>query len=197
MAATLYGGTSAGIASLMVGIVVPMINMLSVIILEYFRGNKPDLKNILKGIVLNPIVIGGALGLLCAIVGIKLPPSLEGVIFEIADIATPLALVILGASVTFSSVKVNRKPLIIGILNRLVVVPAVGITIAILVGYRDLELILLMAMYASPAAVSSYTMAQQMDGDAELVGQIVVFTTALSLLSLFFWISLLMALGYF
>ncbi|MDX9824143.1 MAG: AEC family transporter, partial [Sphaerochaeta sp.] len=67
MAATLYGGTSAGIASLMVGIVVPMINMLSVIILEYFRGNKPDLKNILKGIVLNPIVIGGALGLLCAI----------------------------------------------------------------------------------------------------------------------------------
>jgi len=197
MAATLYGGTSAGIASLMVGIVVPMINMLSVIILEYFRGNKPDLKNILKGIVLNPIVIGGALGLLCTIVGIKLPPSLEGVIFEIADIATPLALVILGASVTFSSVKVNRKPLIIGILNRLVVVPAVGITIAILVGYRDLELILLMAMYASPAAVSSYTMAQQMDGDAELAGQIVVFTTALSLLSLFFWISLLMALGYF
>jgi predicted permease len=188
MAATLYGGTSAGIASLMVGIVVPMINMLSVIILEYFRGNKPDLKNILKGIVLNPIVIGGALGLLCAIVGIKLPPSLEGVIFEIADIATPLALVILGASVTFSSVKVNRKPLIIGILNRLVVVPAVGITIAILVGYRDLELILLMAMYA---------MAQQMDGDAEPAGQIVVFTTALSLLSLFFWISLLMALGYF
>jgi predicted permease len=188
MAATLYGGTSAGIASLMVGIGVPMINMLSVIILEYFRGNKPDLKNILKGIVLNPIVIGGALGLLCAIVGIKLPPSLEGVIFEIADIATPLALVILGASVTFSSVKVNRKPLIIGILNRLVVVPAVGITIAILVGYRDLELILLMAMYA---------MAQQMDGDAEPAGQIVVFTTALSLLSLFFWISLLMALGYF
>ncbi len=188
MAATLYGGTSAGIASLMVGIGVPMINMLSVIILEYFRGNKPDLKNILKGIVLNPIVIGGALGLLCAIVGIKLPPSLEGVVFEIADIATPLALVILGASVTFSSVKVNRKPLIIGILNRLVVVPAVGITIAILVGYRDLELILLMAMYA---------MAQQMDGDAEPAGQIVVFTTALSLLSLFFWISLLMALGYF
>jgi len=85
----------------------------------------------------------------------------------------------------------------IGVLARLVIVPAIGITIAILSGCRDLELILLMAMYASPAAVSSYTMAQQMDGDAELAGQIVVFTTALSLLSLFFWISLLMALGYF
>lgn len=197
MAATLYGGTSAGIASLMVGVVVPVINVLSVVVLEYFRGNKPDGKKILKGIVFNPIVIGGVLGLLCAIVGIRLPKGLEGVVFEIAEIATPLALVILGASVTFSSVKLNRKPLAVGVLNRLVIVPAVGITIAILFGFRGLELILLMAMYASPAAVSSYTMAQQMDGDAELAGQIVVFTTALSLLSLFLWISLLMALGFF
>lgn len=76
----------------------------------------------------------------------------------------------------------------IGVLARLVIVPAIGITIAILSGCRDLELILLMAMYA---------MAQQMDGNAEPAGQIVVFTTALSLLSLFLWISLLMALGYF
>ncbi len=76
----------------------------------------------------------------------------------------------------------------IRVLTGLVIVPAIGITIAILSGCRDLELILLMAMYA---------MAQQMDGDAELAGQIVVFTTALSLLSLFLWISLLMALGYF
>lgn len=196
MAATIYGGTSAGIASLMVGIVVPLINVLSVITLEYFRGTRPSVKKIFRGIVLNPIVIGGALGLMFTITNTRLPKSLEAFIFEIADIATPLALVILGASVTFSSVKINRKPLVIGILNRLVIVPAVGITIAIFVGFRGLELILLMAMYASPAAVSSYTMAQQMDGDAELAGQIVVFTTVLSLITLFLWISLLMAMGF-
>lgn len=196
MAATIYGGTSAGIASLMVGIVVPLINVLSVVTLEYFRGTRPSVKKILRGIVLNPIVIGGVLGLICTITNTKLPKSIEEFIFEIADIATPLALVILGASVTFSSVKVNRRPLVIGVLNRLVVVPAIGITIAILVGFRGLELILLMAMYASPAAVSSYTMAQQMDGDAELAGQIVVFTTVLSLITLFLWISLLMAMGF-
>ncbi len=197
MAAALYGGTSAGIASLMVGVVVPLINVLSVVSLEYFRGNKPDVRNILKGIVLNPIVIGGVLGLFCAISGIRIPRILESVVFEIAEIATPLALVILGASVTFTSVKVNRRPLFIGVLNRLLIVPAIGITAAVLFGFRGLELILLMAMYASPAAVSSFTMAQQMDGDAELAGQIVVFTTALSLLTLFLWISLLMALGFF
>jgi len=196
MAATLYGGASAGIASLMVGVVVPLVNITSVIALEYFRGNTPDYPKILKGIILNPIILGGILGMVFALSGTKLPKFIEGLIFEVADIATPLALIILGGSVTFTSARANVKPLVIGVLNRLVIVPAVGLAISILVGYRGLELVLLLSMFASPAAVSSYTMAQQMNGDGELAGQIVVFTTAISLITLFFWISGLMLLGF-
>lgn len=196
MAATLYGGASAGIASLMVGVVVPLVNITSVIALEYFRGNTPDYPKILKGIILNPIILGGILGMGFALSGTKLPKFIEGLIFEVADIATPLALIILGGSVTFTSARANVKPLVIGVLNRLVIVPAVGLAISILVGYRGLELVLLLSMFASPAAVSSYTMAQQMNGDGELAGQIVVFTTAISLITLFFWISGLMLLGF-
>lgn len=197
MAATLYGGASAGIASLMVGVVVPLVNMTSVIALEYFRGKRPNYPKILKGILVNPIIIGGLLGMLFAFSGLRLPRFLEQFVFEVAEIATPLALIILGGSVTFSSVRTNLKPLVLGVVNRLVVVPAIGLTVSILVGYRGLELVLLMSMFASPAAVSSYTMAQQMEGDAELAGQLVVFTTVFSLFSLFLWISGLMALGYF
>ena len=196
MAATLYGGASAGIASLMVGVVVPLVNITSVIALEYFRGNTPDYPKILKGIILNPIILGGILGMVFALSGTKLPKFIEGLIFEVADIATPLALIILGGSVTFTSARANVKPLVIGVLNRLVIVPAVGLAISILVGYRGLDLVLLLSMFASPAAVSSYTMAQQMNGDGELAGQIVVFTTAISLITLFFWISGLMLLGF-
>ena len=196
MAATLYGGASAGIASLMVGVVVPLVNITSVIALEYFRGNTPDYPKIIKGILLNPIILGGILGMVFALSGMKLPKLIEGLIFEVADIATPLALIILGGSVTFTSARANVKPLVIGVLNRLVIVPAVGLAISILVGYRGLELVLLLSMFASPAAVSSYTMAQQMNGDGELAGQIVVFTTAISLITLFFWISGLMLLGF-
>lgn len=196
MAATLYGGASAGIASLMVGVVVPLVNITSVIALEYFRGNTPDYPKIIKGILLNPIILGGILGMVFALSGMKLPKFIEGLIFEVADIATPLALIILGGSVTFTSARANVKPLVIGVLNRLVIVPAVGLAISILVGYRGLELVLLLSMFASPAAVSSYTMAQQMNGDGELAGQIVVFTTAISLITLFFWISGLMLLGF-
>ena len=197
MATTLYGGTSAGIASLMVGVVVPFVNMTSVIALEYFRGHTPNYPKILKGILLNPIIIGGFFGLVLTVFHIRLPQIMENFVFELANIATPLALIILGGSVTFSSVKSNKRPLIIGIANRLLIVPAVGLTISILLGFRGLELVLLMSMFASPAAVSSFTMAQQMDGDAELAGQLVVFTTVLSLITLFFWISAMMAFGFF
>ena len=197
MAAQLFGGTSAGIASLMVGVVVPLLNMTSVIALEFFRGNRPNYLKIISGIVKNPIIIGGALGLLFTTTGMRLPSLLADFIFEIASIATPIALIVLGGSVTFTSVRSNTRALVIGVLNRLVIVPSVGITIAILAGFHGLELVLLMSMLASPSAVSSFAMAQQMDGDADLAGQMVVFTTVFSLFTLFFWISLLMALNLF
>ncbi|MDD3928478.1 MAG: AEC family transporter [Sphaerochaeta sp.] len=197
MAVALFGGASAGLASLMVGVVVPMVNVTSVVALEYFRKKTPNVGMIIKGILLNPIVIGGLLGLAFSLASIRLPVIVERFLVEIAGIATPLALIILGSSVTFTSVKANRKSLILAVAGKLLIVPAVGVTLSILAGFRGLELILLMSMFASPAAVSSYTMAQQMDGDADLAGQIVVFTTAFSLFTLFFWITTLMALGYF
>ena len=197
LATTLYGGTSVGIASLMVGVVVPLLNMTSVVALEYFRGNRPDYGKILRGILKNPIIIGGALGLVCTITGLRLPQALENLVFEIAGISTPVALIVLGGSVTFSSVHLNRKPLIIGVINRLIILPAIGITISVLAGFRDLELMLLLSFLAAPSAVSSFAMAQQMDGDADLAGQMVVFTTVFSLITLFFWLSGFMAFTNF
>jgi predicted permease len=105
LATSLYGGTSVGIASLMVGVVVPLLNMTSVVSLEYFRGHRPDYQKILRGIITNPIIIGGALGLACTVTHIRLPEVLERLVFEIAGIATPVALIVLGGSVTFASVR--------------------------------------------------------------------------------------------
>jgi predicted permease len=58
------------------------------------------------------------------------------------------------------------------------------------------QLVLLLAMLGTPVAVSTFTMAQQLEGDADLAGQFVVVSTAVSLFTLFAWISALMALGF-
>ena len=45
-----------------------------------------------------------------------------------------------------------------------------------------------MVMAGAPAAVSSCAMAEQMGGDAELAGLIIVVTSVLSVFTIFMWI---------
>ena len=53
----------------------------------------------------------------------------------------------------------------------------------------------LLAIFAGPPAVASFTMAQQLGGDAELAGNSVVMGSAFSFVTIFIWISLFKGLG--
>ena len=74
-------------------------------------------------------------------------------------------------------------------------VPVVFLSIAIALGYRGPELGALLALYASPTAVTSFTMAEHMGGDGELAGQIVTVGSMLSLATIFAAIVILENLG--
>ncbi|HZJ88982.1 MAG TPA: AEC family transporter [Sphaerochaeta sp.] len=197
MAQSLFGGTSLGLSSILVGVLTPVLNLISILSLEYFRGGKADKKKLVKSVVGNPVLIGGMLGVLMLVFHIPLPQLIVDFLVSVGDLATPLALMLLGSSVKMTSMKKNRRALIAGTLSRLIIMPAAGIALSVALGFRGLELILLMSLFASPTSVNSYTMAQQMDGDTELAVQLVVITTVLSLFTLLGWISLLMRLGYF
>ena len=108
---------------------------------------------------------------------------------------TPIALIILGGSVTFHSINHNKIQLSVAIAGKLIIAPLIGITAAIIMGFRNESLVILMAMFSSPTAVSSYSMALSMDGDADLAGLIILFTTFLSIISLFFITFTLLAVG--
>jgi predicted permease len=196
IAVSLFGEEKAGMASILIACVVPTFNFLAVISLEMYRGSRIDVKKILKGIVTNPLIIGSAFGLLILGTGIKLPHVFEKTLGDLAKVATPLALVILGGSFNFKSVEKRMKQLIIGVVGRLIIVPAIFIPISILIGFRGLELTILLVMFSAPAAVSSFTMAQQMDADGELAGEIVVFGSAFAVFTMFLWIYIIKNLGY-
>ena len=76
-------------------------------------------------------------------------------------------------------------------------IPAVTLLPAVLLGFRGVALASLLPVFASSTAINSFTMAQQMGGDAELAGNIVVGTSALCSLTLFFWCFLFRSLGLF
>lgn len=193
----IFGSGRLGMTSMLVTVIIPMYNILAVITLEVFRGKTIKIAKILKGIATNPLIIGSLAGILAAVFGLKLPDIAESVISDMASAATPLALIVLGASFEFASIKRYKKNLIAVIFARLIIVPAISLSVAIMIGFRGIDLVSLIGIFASPCAVSSYTMARQMDSDYELSAGTVVFTTMLSCFTLFGWIYFLKELNFF
>ncbi len=184
----LFPNGDAVLASLMVAVTVPLYNIFSVIALEINRGQKAKPGKILLSVVKNPLIIGCFVGFILMITKLQLPPFLMTGMKEMGKIASPLALFLLGASFEFSRVSKNKKQLFIGVAGKLVFTPLLGVTGAILMGYRGVALATLLVAFASPTAVSSYPMAIEMGGDGELAGQQVVFSSAFSVVTMFFWI---------
>ncbi len=191
-------GSLSGKASVLIAIIVPLFNGLAVIALEMFKENKQSGMKTFLNILKNPLIIGSALGFVALFLkeaGFLLPDAVYKTVSDLSAAATPLALIALGASLDFSKIKGESKYLIWGLLGKLVLSPAVFIGAAVLLGFRDRELAIILSMFASPASVSSYTMAQQMGADDDLAAELVVIGTAVSLITVFLWVSLIASSG--
>ena len=191
VAVSLCGEDKIGITSLLMGIVIPIYNVLAVITLEAFRGGKPSGKKIVSGIVKNPLIIASVLGIGFYLLKIDLPYAVEKTVVDFGKVATPLALMALGGEFRFSKVKGDLKQLMISVAGKLILCPLFMVTAGILLGFRNEVLVPILLMSGAPTAVSSYTMAQQMGGDGELAGEVVVFTTGVSIITIFIWIFVL------
>ena len=197
VATALLGADQLGTVSILIAVIVPLFNMLAVVVLEVFRGQKPKPLHILGQIAKNPLVIGSVLGILTLVAGIRLPHILEQTIQSVSAIASPLQLFLLGAFFQFSGLKTYRRELVTVSIAKLIVLPGLFLGLGALLGFRGVAFVSLIGIFASPTAVNSFTMAQQMGGDAELAGDIVVTTSAASILTMFFWIFLFKSLGMF
>ena len=197
VATALLGADQLGTVSILIAVIVPLFNMLAVVVLEVFRGQKPKPLHILGQIAKNPLVIGSVLGILTLVAGIRLPHILEQTIQSVSAIASPLQLFLLGAFFQFSGLKTYRRELVTVSIAKLIVSPGLFLGLGALLGFRGVAFVSLIGIFASPTAVNSFTMAQQMVGDAELAGDIVVVTSAVSMLTMFLWVFLFKSLGMF
>lgn len=195
MAETLCGKENMGPTNLLIGVCVPLVNVLAVITLETFRGGKPSVRKMLLGIAKNPLIIASLLGLAFNLLNIPLYTDLRKTIINLGKVATPLSMVALGASFTFASTKVYRRQLLLGVSGKLIISPLLMVTLGALLGFRAETLVPVLIFFGAPTAVSSFPMAQQMDGDGELAASLVVFTSALSIVTIFLWVFVLKTLA--
>ena len=197
VATNIYGHGNVGVTAVLVAIIVPLFNVLAVVTLEIYRSSKVRPGKILLNIAKNPLIGGAFLGIAFSILGIRLPGIIESTVSDISACATPVALMILGSSFKFSGAAKVRRNLTIAGAAKLIAVPGLVLPAAALLGFRDIAFVSLVGIFAAPCAISSFTMAQEMDSDYELAGASVVFTTAFSCVTMFLWLYLFKSLGVF
>lgn len=194
IAGSLYGDAGLGIVSILTVVTIPTFNILAVIILEYYSGKEISRKKLIKQVSKNPLVIATVIGILFLASGIKLPKPIYKSLNDISKIATPLAFIVLGAELKFGNMLKNMKYLIFVDFLKLVVNPLISISIGKMLGFQGAEIVALLAMTACPTAVSSFTMAKEMNVDGDLAGEIVATTSLVSIATIFCWILILKSL---
>lgn len=188
-----YEDTSS--VAVLSAVIIPLYNILAVVVLSLYGGEKIRPREILLKILKNPLIIATVLGILWLRFGLRFPTFVETAITNMSAVATPMMLFLLGGFFHFDSLARYRKPIIMGTLMKLVVIPGIFLPLGYMLGFRGMEFAALLGLFASSNAVSSFTMAQQLGGDVELAGNIVVITNALCTVTLFGWSLLFKILG--
>lgn len=193
----MYGVEATAVSSVLSTILVPMYNFFAVIVLAVYGGNREkDWGKIIINIIKNPLIIASTLGIVVSLLGISLPVPVEKTLSNLAVIATPIAFLILGGDMDFSKVRGNLKTAGWVIFVKMVLIPGVMIPVLIFMGFRDAELLSGALAWLTPISVSSYVMAQQEKADSQLAGQLVVFSSAVSVVTLFLAVFALRQLGF-
>jgi len=191
-----FGTEKSSVCGMMIMIMVSLFNVSAVIVLEMFReGGKIRPKQLVLGVVKNPLLQGCVVGLLFYLLQIRLPSFIASPVSSLASMATTMALVVLGANLRFDELKKNSRTVTAVLVIRLLLLPLVMVTFAYLIGLRGVELFLILMIFGTPVATSSYPMAQNMGGDGQLAGQLVFVSTVASLATIFLFIFALSQLG--
>ena len=191
---------SAGVAPLMIIGSVPLYNVMAVLVLSLSGNGRGDhdkvaLKNALKGILTNPIILGITAGLLWSALKIPLPYIMKRTVENLSGLATPLGLIAMGASFDIKKVFAKIKPSVTAAFIKLIGFCVLFLPVAVYLGFRREELVAILVMLGSSTTVTGYVMARNMGHDGVLYSGVVMLTTLCSAFTLTGWLYVLRSLG--
>lgn len=197
----IYG--EAAMAALMIVGTVPIYNIIAVITLSLTSPDKNNSKsgkqlfvNTLKGIVTNPIILGIATGIIWSLLKIPQPVILSKSVSYLANMATPLSLIALGASFRVEDAK-GKLPVTIGIVFiKLVLFCIIFLPAAVHFGFRGEKLIAILVMLGSATTGSCFVMSRNFGHKGTITAFAVMLTTLCSAFTLTLWLFILKSLNY-
>lgn len=194
----IYG--NSGLGPLMIIASVPLYNIMAVVVLNLLGPEKKKLDRqtllrTLKEILTNPIILGIAAGLIWSVLRLPMPVILSKTVASVGGLATPLGLMVMGASFEWKKALSMKKPALICSGFKLVVFCAVFLPLAVALGFQDQALVAILVMLGSPTTVSCFIMAKNMGHEGTLTSSVIMITTLCSAFTLTFWLYLLRSMA--
>lgn len=196
----IYGTSAMG--PLMIVSAVPLYNIFSVIVLTFEGEHAAEenqtqkIKAACVNIAKNPIILAILAGLIVGLFGWDFPMVVDKTVNSVAQMATPLALITIGAGFEGRGALAKMRPTIAASFIKLVLQPLVLLPVAAQMGFTGEKMIAILIMLASPTTPSCYIMAKNMNNDGVLTASVVVMTTLMAAFTLTGWIFVLKTLGF-
>ena len=201
LAENMFGEAGGKTIAIVMPFIILMFNSYSVIILSMFSGSekhkldKKSVLGIIKNVVTNPLIIAVVLAIPFMLFDITIFTAADKTLGYLSALATPLALLSLGANFKTESLRGRVSYAALAALGKTVIVPAVAVTVAALCGLRGPALGVVLICFGSPTAVTSYIMAKKMDNDHDLAAQILLLSTLVCVVTIFAGIFILKTLA--
>ncbi|HSO10040.1 MAG TPA: AEC family transporter [Desulfoprunum sp.] len=193
-----YGGEGLATAGILLGFLVPFYNFFGILALllpHRQQGQHFGPWFWIRQIGGNPLIISSFAGILWSFLDIPLPQVIERSLDIVSGMALPLALLAIGGSFSLQRLRGDISKSLIATAVKLIWLPLLTAGILLVLGIRGRDLAIGVIFAGTPTATVAYIMAQQMRGDAELSGSIIMLSTLLSLITYTVALVLLEGLG--
>ncbi len=182
----MFGEDALARASLLLVFLLPLYNLLSVIVLTRMDESKQEniiVKTAVE-VIRNPLIIAVVISIIFSQTGLNPGKAILTGAGYISDLALPVALIGIGASMNIKNIRKASRLAFYSSLLKLVVLPCAALPAAILLGFEEEELGIIFILFACPTAIVSFIMAEAMGGNSRLAGNIVVLTTIASVITM-------------
>jgi len=188
-----FGSLALAKATVVNGFEIPVVNTIAIIGLEIFKENSSNVslkKRIIKtllNIIKNPFIISIILGIIISYNKIPILDinAIDSTLEMAGRIALPMALILIGGSITFRYLKENILLVTLVSLTRLIVVPIFAYYLGIWVfKLSGLDLSIAVTLLSTPIAISSYVFAKEMGADEKLMASFIGLSTIFSIITM-------------
>lgn len=185
------GTPGLALAAVIAAVMIPMLNIMCVLVFARCSDRRPSLASVCKTLITNPLILASVLGVVINLLG-GLPEWVLPFFGLLAQMALPLGLLSVGAGLNVAALRHSGVGMVYAMAIKLLLFPLLAWLCAFLFGLSSTAAATLIIFATIPTATSAYILARQLGGDAPLMATIITAQTLVSMLTIPFWLTLLL-----